>query len=105
MLLLCWKPLLEIHHYVFILPVLYLHLRRWMQGRMEPGFVIPYSVAWVLMSIYYPVIEYFNEPFWVEMYPLFVNYWLLVFSMVEVSRLASHQHRMDHNSSSVEQTA
>lgn len=82
-----FAPLLEPHHYVYILPVLLLHARRWLRAEMGTVWARTFAIEWILLMAYYPAIDLISPSLLVEMSPLFVNYALVATAIAE---MASH---------------
>jgi hypothetical protein len=45
------SPMLEFHHFVWILPALLLQLRRWAQGAMPKGVAAVLLIGWVILQL------------------------------------------------------
>lgn len=43
------SPLLEYHHFVWIMPALFMQARRWAQGEMTPRMAVALGLAWVML--------------------------------------------------------
>lgn len=69
-------PLLEFHHFVFSLPTILLQWRRWIEGRMRPGFGVVYFLAWLNLSQSYVYLSIWND------HPMVLNFSPLLSSAV-----------------------
>lgn len=51
------SPLLEFHHFVWILPAFYLQIRRFVQGQMKNGTAMALVIGWALLCATYHIVD------------------------------------------------
>lgn len=55
-------PLLEPHHFVFMMPVMFLHMKRAVEGRMLESIRALYLLFWLLLGQSYTVVDLTSSP-------------------------------------------
>ena len=80
-------PLLEYHHFVWIMPALFLQMRRWAEGRLTPGITAGLLAGWVTLQlgfIFTFQLVYLGD--WTHYVALAGYLVVLAFTLIDVSR-------------------
>ena len=71
-------PLLEYHHFVWIMPALLLHLRRWLSGQMSLRIAMGLLAGWVILNAGFPFVFQLSKFGQWSHFPVLFGYGLLI---------------------------
>ena len=87
LLYLLMTPLLEYHHFVWIMPAMLLQIRRWAEGRMAPGIALALLAGYALLfGTYHFYMIYARLGLWVHFTPLIGYVIIIAAELIEIFR-------------------